>query len=40
MFLGSLYQKVKNQKKEIKSLSHKIEELEEELVEEELKINQ
>lgn len=34
--LGSLYQKVKNQKRQIKGLSHKIEELEEELVEEEL----
>lgn len=40
ILLGSLYQKVKNQKRQIKKLSHKIEELEEELVEEELGINQ
>lgn len=36
-FLGQLYKKVKNQKKEIQGLERKVEELEEELVEEELK---
>jgi len=36
-YFGKIYNKEENQKKEIKNLSHKIEELEEELVEEELK---
>lgn len=35
-FTGKIYQKEENQKKEIKNLTHKVEELEEELVEEEL----
>ena len=37
---GKLYQKEENQKKEIRNLSKKVEELEEELVEEEIKISQ
>jgi hypothetical protein len=36
MILGSLYRKVRNQKKEIKQLSEKMKKLEDELVEEEL----
>ncbi|OIO12947.1 hypothetical protein COV53_04770 [Candidatus Gottesmanbacteria bacterium CG11_big_fil_rev_8_21_14_0_20_37_11] len=36
VFFGKIYQKVQNQKKEIKNLSNKVEELEEELVEEEM----
>lgn len=36
-FLGQLYQKVKNQKQEIQGLEHKIEELTEELVNDEIK---
>lgn len=36
-FFGTTYQKSQNQKRELKTLSHKIEELEEELVEEEIK---
>lgn len=38
-FTGKIYQKEENQKKEIKNLSHKIEKLEEELVEEEMGSN-
>ena len=38
-FTGLLYQKVKNQKKEINNLSEKVEELKEELIEEELNHN-
>lgn len=39
VIFGNIYQKVKNQKKEIRSLSHQVENLKEELVEEELRIN-
>jgi len=38
VIFGSIYQKVTNQKKEIRNLSHQVEELKEELVEEELRI--
>jgi K+-sensing histidine kinase KdpD len=38
-FTGKIYQKEENQKKEIKNLTHKVEELEEELVEEEIGSN-
>lgn len=37
VYLGNIYQKIQNQKKELHSLSEKIGDLEEELVEEELK---
>jgi hypothetical protein len=39
-FLGSFYQKVKNQRLQLQKLSQKVEELEEEVVEDEIKLSQ